>query len=218
MLCLLAIGLEPARSEKFTDDFNRENTEWVQPKKTAPPIGDNYTVVRGKFRILDGILDMDNSGAPGQVIQINSPETFDTDGRSFTASVDFQVKDPGENGGVGLTFHYQDPFHFYFVRFRGREGSLQFGIKNGNDEASTNSILSPGVHLEPQTWYRLTISGSARDRFHYALYRVGDPPEEVISGEGVIQAPVFDGGHLTLYIYGEGGYQFDNLSLETSGY
>ena len=214
----MLVFLPSARAEKFSDDFNRADTDFAAG--AAAGIGPEYTIHRGKFGLNGGNLVTETGAVNDRAVLLEHIRPSLSSGSKFRASIDFMIPEPWSNIAVGIAFDYAfagERRHGSALRFRGEGESqtMQFITQDSPEEPPRVETVARSFRIEPGRWYTLTLNGESYPDLEYTLSDKGSG--EVTSGFINLSAVTPQGGAIAIVFDDTDGNQvrFDNLAITT---
>lgn len=219
IFCALAIAVvSQVRGETFTDDFARQDGDWVGVGGRADSLGDAYTVACGKFRVEGENLVTEKGASDEKDILIEEAATPLDSGGKFRASVDFMLPEPWTDTAAGIAVNYvthgRGNRRMNCVMWRG-EGDgqrLQF-LEFSPSGVLRAATIGRGVRIIPGQWYTLAISCDSFPSLEVSLQEK-DGAEIGSGAVDLTESPASEGS-VALFATGDSQIRFDNLRIET---
>jgi len=187
-------------------------------------IGANYVITSqsgtGQFALLGtDYLVSSSATANHRVISHQGFQAKNTAGQSFATSVDMKMTAYSTTINSGLAFNFQDGLNFYAARLKtssasgASDGALYF-VQLLNGTTSTLATGIPGLDIQTNTTYTLTITSDTAGAFGYSL--VGGTVNKSGSIVDGAAGGNFSDGYVGIYQSVSGSsVRYDNFSVTT---
>jgi hypothetical protein len=210
----LSIGTDESEQPAGADDFNRVNTSM---STDGSVIGEYWRNSRtdAKWGIAGGQI-VAGAGTTAAVLYNTLLETTSGNGAGFVLSAD--IKGLVSNAWSGVSFNFQDPQNYYYLRIKTGAPSYQMirvvsGLETRMGAAGN---LSSGI-FSTNTAYTLTVSSSNAYEFSFAITDA-KTGTLMASGSRIDDASSFSGGYAGLHYFNSTDKaRFDNFSLKITG-
>ncbi len=153
----------------FTDYFTRKDTEWADKETSGHPLGSEWAIMKGSFRILNNELTGKSGGFA--LYQAEGSGISTKDEHSFTVAADIRLSQAHPHVYGGIIVNAIDPQNYYVFRIS-TSGVIQF-LRNldapGFNLLYHEDNVTAITDATAQTYFRLQVASEIDGEFKLSI-------------------------------------------------